>query len=192
MNKIYRTRTVCLIAIISLWIMTGLAYGQDMETGQVEATGQIGFVSGIGTHGAFGGSIGAALNKHVLAYGEFLYIPLGSSTVRILGVDRDVSAKAFNFDGGLQYQFRKYGSMVPYGNVGLGFLHSTASVSNTFSLQGFNFNTGGSSNDFYANLGGGVRYYMTEQWGFRPEFTIFAGSNTFVRIGAGVFYEFGK
>jgi len=192
MNNISRIRRGCLVATIALLMMTGLGYGQDVEKGQVEATGQIGFVSGIGTHGAFGGSVGAALNEHVLVFGEFLYIPLGSSTVSVLGVNRNVSARAFNFDGGLQYQFRKYGSMVPYAGVGLGLLHSAASISNSFSFQGLNFSTGGSSNDFYANLGGGVRYYVTEQWGVRPEFTIFAGSNTFVRIGAGVFYEFGK
>jgi len=172
--------------------MTGLGYGQDMEQGQIEATGQIGFVTGIGTHGAFGGSFGAALNERVLAFGEFLYIPLGSSTEHILGVDRSVSARAFNFDAGLQYQFRKHGSMVPYAGVGLGVLHSTASIPNSFSFQGLNFSAGGSSNDFYANLGAGVRYYVSEQWGFRPEFTIFAGPSTFVRIGGGVFYEFGK
>jgi len=172
--------------------MTGIGYGQDIEKGQIEATGQIGFVSGIGTHGAFGGSVGGALSEHVLAYGEFLYIPLGSSSARINGVNQSVSGRSFNFDGGLQYQFRKHGSMVPYAGVGLGLLHSSVSSSTSFSFQGFNFSAGGSSNDFYANLGGGVRYYMTEQWGFRPEFTIFAGSNTFVRIGAGVFYQFSK
>jgi hypothetical protein len=172
--------------------MAGLGYGQDMHQGQIEATGQVGFVSGIGTHGTFGGSVGGALNERVLVFGEFLYIPLGSSTVNVLGVNRNVSARGFNFDGGLQYQFRKYGSMVPYAGVGLGLLHSSASISNSFSFQGLNFSTGGSSNDFYANLGGGVRYYVTEQWGIRPEFTIFAGPNTFVRIGAGFFYEFGK
>ena len=182
---------VCLI-VIGLFVMTGLGYGQDVEKGQLEATGQIGLVSGIGTHGAFGGSLAGALSQNVFAYGEFLYIPLGSSTVSVFGTNTRVSAKAYNFDAGLQYQFRKYGSMVPYGNVGLGLLHSSASVSNTFSFQGFDFSTGGSANDFYANLGGGVRYYVSPQWGFRPEFTVFAGSNTFVRIGAGVFYQFGK
>jgi Outer membrane protein beta-barrel domain len=175
-----------------LFVMTGLSYGQDMRQGQIEATGQLGFVSGIGTHVAVGGSVAGALNERVLVLGEFLYIPLGSSTVNVLGVNRDVSARAFNLDGGLQYQFRKYGSMVPYAGVGLGLLHSSASIPNNFSFQGLNFSTGGSSNDFYVNLGGGVRYYVTEQWGVRPEFTIFAGPNTFVRIGAGVFYQFGK
>ena len=191
-NNIYRIRRVSLIAAFGLFVMTAVGYGQSMEQGQIEATGQIGFVSGIGTHGAFGGSVGGALNERVLVYGEFLYIPLGSSSARINGVNQSVSGRSFNFDGGLQYQFRKHGAMVPYAGVGLGLLHSSVSSSSSFSFQGFNFSAGGSSNDFYANLGGGVRYYMTEQWGFRPEFTIFAGSNTFVRIGAGVFYEFGK
>jgi hypothetical protein len=190
MNNIFQIRRLFLIVTAGLFAMTGLGYAQDMEKGQIEATGQIGLVSGIGTHGAFGGSFGGALSEHVLAFGEFLYIPLGSSTVRVLGVNQSVSARSFNFDGGLQYQFRKHGVMVPYAGVGLGLLHSSASISNSFSFQGFNFSTGGSSNDFYVNLGGGVRYYVTEQWGFRPEFTIFAGPNTFVRIGAGVFYQF--
>jgi opacity protein-like surface antigen len=192
MKNIARIKTEFLIATIGLFLMTGVCYGQDMTQGQIEATGQIGFVSGIGTHAAVGGSVGAALNERVVVFGEFLYIPLGSSNVTVLGVNRNVSARAFNLDFGLQYQFRKYGSMVPYAGVGLGLLHSSASISNSFSFQGLNFSTGGSSNDFYANLGGGVRYYVTEQWGVRPEFTIFAGPNTFVRIGAGVFYEFGK
>jgi hypothetical protein len=192
MNKISQIVKISFIATVGLWLMTGLSYGQDTHQGQIEATGQLGFVAGIGTHVAVGGSVAGALNERVLVYGEFLYIPLGSSTVNILGVNRDVSARAFNLDGGLQYQFRKYGSMVPYAGVGLGLLHSSASIPNNFSFQGLNFSTGGSSNDFYVNLGGGVRYYVTEQWGVRPEFTIFAGPNTFVRIGAGVFYQFGK
>lgn len=192
MNNIFQIRSAFLITLFGLFIVSTAGYSQDMERGQIEATGQVGFVTGIGTHGAFGGSAGAALNEHVLAFGEFLFIPLGSSTVRVLGVNQNVSARGYNFDGGIQYQFRKHGSMVPYAGVGMGLLHSSASISNSFSFQGFNFSTGGSSNDFYVNLGGGARYYVSEQWGVRPEFTIFAGPNTFVRIGAGVFYEFGK
>ena len=186
MKNILMIRMAVLTATIGLLMLIRPAYGQ-VDKGQVEVTGQVGLVSGIGTHGAFGGSIGAGLSDNVLAYGEFLYIPLGSTT---LG-SNTLSARSYNFDGGLQYQFRKYGAMVPYGNVGLGLLRSTASLSSSsFSFQGFNFNTGGTANDFYANLGGGIRYYVTDNWGFRPEFTIFAGASTFVRIGAGVFYAF--
>ena len=181
---------VWLATTISLFLMTGRGYAQEMEKGQLEATGQLGLVAGIGSHAAVGGSVGAAVNQRVFVAGEFLYIPLGSSTVRILDTNTSVSAHAYNFDFAVQYQFRTYGSAVPYVGAGLGLLHSSASVSNTFSFQGFSFSTGGSSNDFYANFGGGIRYYVSPQWGFRPELTVFAGSNSFVRIGAGVFYEF--
>src|SRR5215469_18594054 len=116
MKKISRLRRVCLIVTISLFVMSGLGYGQ-VEKGQVEVTGQAGLVSGIGTHGAFGGSIATGLSENVLAFGEFLFIPLGSSTVSILGATTTVSAKSYNFDGGLQYQFRKHGSIIPYGGV---------------------------------------------------------------------------
>jgi hypothetical protein len=191
MKNISSLRTICFLTIIGLFLLSRRSYGQDVEKGQIEATGQVGFVAGsINTHGAFGGSVAGALSENVFVYGEFLFIPLGSSNVSILGVNTSVSAKGYNFDAGIHYQFRKYGSIVPYGNVGLGFLHSSASISNTFSLNGLNFSTGGSSTDFYANLGGGVRYYVTPQWGFRPELTVFAGTSTFVRIGTGVFYQF--
>jgi hypothetical protein len=186
MNKdVLQMRGVILIVIIGLLAMSAPAYAQ-LEKGQLEVTGQIGLVSGIGTHGAFGGSVGAGLSPNVVVYGEFLYIPLGSTTIGT----GTLSARSYNFDGGLQYQFRKSGAIVPYGNVGLGFLRSSASLPSTFSFQGFNFSTGGTATDFYLNVGGGVRYYMSDRWGFRPELTIFAGSSTFVRIGAGVFYAF--
>ena len=41
-------------------------------------------------------------------------------------------------------------------------------------------------------LSGGGRYYASDRWGFKPELTLFVGSNTFVRIGGGIFYQFGK
>src|SRR5207237_633578 len=97
MNNTSRIRMLCLIATIGLFLMTGLVYGQEMQKGQIEATGQIGLVSGIGTHPAFGASVGTALNDRVLVSGEFLYIPLGSSTVRILGTNTSVSAKVYSF-----------------------------------------------------------------------------------------------
>src|SRR5207249_4566911 len=59
-------------------LTAGMAFGQGIEKGQVEATGQLGLVSGIGTHGSFGASIGSAVTDRVIALGEVSYIPLGS------------------------------------------------------------------------------------------------------------------
>jgi hypothetical protein len=51
-------------------------------------------------------------------------------------------------------------------------------------------NVSSSSNNFYVSFGGGARYYVKDSWGFKPEFMIFAGDNTFFRFGAGIFYQF--
>jgi hypothetical protein len=80
---------------------------------------------------------------------------------------------------------------VPYAGAGLGFLRSSFDTSRTGAGPG-SFIAEGSSTDMYFNTGGGFRYYVNERWGFRPEFMIFAGSNTYVRFAGGVFYQFGE
>jgi hypothetical protein len=167
------------------------SYGQGIVPGNVEVTGHLGIVSGIGSHGSFGGSIGTPISDHVILSGDLSYIPMGGSSVSINGTSANSSAKAFNFNGNLQYQFKTALAITPYAGAGLGFLHSSFSSSSNltgaapFSLQS-------SSTDMYFNVGGGFRYYVNERWGFRPELMIFAGSNTYVRVAAGVFYKFGE
>jgi opacity protein-like surface antigen len=100
------------------------------------------------------------------------------------------SAKAFNFNVGGQYQFSRADSMTPYAGFGLGVLHASSSYSSTFG--GTTVSGSSSSSDLYFNVGGGLRYFVNERWGLRPEMMIFAGSNTYVRIGGGIFYHFGR
>jgi hypothetical protein len=179
-----------LIVLIALVVAASIAsYGQ----GPVEVSGNLGVVSGIGSHGSFGGSIGAPIADHLLLSGDLSYIPMGGSSVTLNGATTSSSAKAINFNGNLQYQFKAIRSaraVVPYAGAGVGFLHSAFSSSST--LPGSSFNISGGSTDLYFNFGGGLRYYVNERWGFRPEFMVFAGSTTYVRFAGGVFYKFGE
>lgn len=179
--QVFRVLVACLA-------MSAAAYAQ--ESRQIEANAQVGIVSGIGTHGSFGAGISTPLAERVLGYGEFSYIPLGGSTSTIPGLQTGAGARAYNFNVGGQYQFSPSGSMTPYAGFGLGMLRTSSSYSSSFG--GTTVSGGTSSNDLYFNLGGGVRYFVNEGWGLRPELMIFAGSNTHIRLGAGVFYHFGK
>ena len=173
-------------------LTAGMAFGQGIEKGQVEATGQLGLVGGIGTHGSFGASIGSAVTDRIIALGEVSYIPLGSSSFTSLGLTTKASANAIDVNATGHYQFQKKGSIVPYAGGGIGVLHASASSSTNIqnvNIGSFSFSSGGSSTDFYVNLGGGLRYYSAGKWGFRPELMIFAGSNTFVRLSVGIFYH---
>jgi len=184
-----RRMHIC-VAVISCILMAGaVGYGQDLARGQVEATGQLGLVGGIGTHASVAGSVGAAYTERIFFQGELSYIPLGGGSVNLLGVESEGSAKAINFNAGAQFLFPRSAAIAPYAGIGLGILRSTASASTTFGGQTFGSDT--SSTDFYVNLGGGVRYYMSDRWGIKPEFMLFAGSETYIRVGAGVFFQFG-
>jgi hypothetical protein len=175
-----------LVVILAVVVMMGIpSYGQNFEV-----SGNLGVVSGIGSHGSFGGSIGAPITKNLILSGDLSYIPMGGASVTVLGSSISSSAKAFNFNGNLQYQFKPLHTTVPYAGAGLGFLRSSFSSSNN--LGGASMNVQGSSMDMYFNVGGGLRYHVKDHWGFRPEFMVFAGPNTYVRFAGGIFYQFGE
>jgi hypothetical protein len=165
-------------------------YAQGITPGNMEVTGHLGVVSGIGSHGSFGGSLGAPVSKSFIVSGDLSYIPMGGGSVTAVGSTTSAGARAFNFNGTLQYQFKQAHALVPYAGAGLGFLHS--SFETWSSILGSSFSVSGSSTDLYFNVGGGLRYFVNERWGFRPELMVFAGADTYVRIAGGIFYRFGE
>jgi len=192
MKKLSRTLPQIFIAIVACLAVSSYAFGADLEKGQVEATGLVGIVTGIGTHTVIGVGGGKAIRDNISLNGEFSYIPLGSASVNVLGVQSSYSAKALTFDFGVQYQFKQIGKFDPYAGLGVGWVRTSSSSSVTSSIAGFNLSGGGSANNAFVKFGGGGRYYMGDNWGFKPELMVFAGSNTFARISGGIFYMFGK
>jgi hypothetical protein len=179
------------LMVVMAFVLVGNVAGYGQGLGAIEAAGHLGIVDGIGSHGSFGGSLGAPLTENLAAFADLSYIPMGGSRVTVFGSTMSASAKAFNFNGTLHYQFKPTRAVVPYVCAGLGFLHSSFESSNT-GLGSNSFSVSGGSTDMYFNVGGGFRYYVRERWGFRPEFMVFAGSNTYVRLAGGIFYQFGE
>jgi hypothetical protein len=179
------------IAIVSCLALASAGYGQDMAEGQVEATGLVGIVTGNGTHGTVGVNAGKAVRERVFAYGEFFYVPGGGGSFESPGFEASSSSRGIGFNAGAQYMFPTSGMWKPYAGGGLGVVHGSVSFSTT--VGGVVINEGRISNtDFFVNFGGGLRYYINDRWGFKPEVMIFAGGDTFVRLAGGLFYHFGK
>lgn len=181
-----------LLVVLPVW-WAGIAplRAAETEAGSAEAVGYGGLVAGIGTHGSLGGAVAYAATKRILAVGEFSYIPGGSQKAAGGGFAAKASARAYDFNGGIHFQFPlKEPKAVPYVGAGVGVLHGSASGTTT--VQGRTYSSKVSGTDFYFNLGGGLRYYVSDRWGIRPELKIFAGDQTFVRLAIGIFYQFGK
>lgn len=166
-------------------------YAQTLDAGEVEATAQAGIVAGVGTNASFAASLGKAINDRVFVLGEFGWVPLGggSGTVSTPGGGFEFAAggKLLSFMGGLQYQFNDYNAFAPYAGAALGAVRSTFDSSITGVS---NISANERSTDFYVSFSGGARYYVRDRWGFKPEITIFAGTDSFFRFGVGVFYQF--
>jgi hypothetical protein len=177
------------LTITALVMVASVAssYGQ----GNVEVTGHLGIVSGIGSHGSFGGSLAVPATDNLILSGDLSYIPMGGGSVTVQGSTTSSSASAFNFNGTLQYQFKQTRDVAPYAGAGLGLLHSSFDTSSNV-LGVPSFSVAGSSTDLYFNIGGGFRYFVNSRWGFRPELMVFAGPNTYLRLAGGIFYRFGE
>jgi opacity protein-like surface antigen len=46
-----------------------------------------------------------------------------------------------------------------------------------------------SKTNFEFSMGGGVRYYVADNWGIRPEVRVFISRRNFTRVSVGVFYD---
>jgi len=197
------------LAVVLLAGLAGGALAAGLEAGKGEVSGFAGGVhvaSGGGTHGAFGGTVGGAVHKNVFVFGEFTYVPLGGADAFLdisdLGtiVRADVSARLVDFGGGVHISIPTGNEkVVPYAVGGVGVSRSSASGSVTAQVPGrtttISFDE--SSTDFGVNGGFGLRFYVKDNWGFRPEFKIAryfveGGGITVARFTAGVFYQFGK
>lgn len=174
------------IAVFVMVATVASSYGQ----GNMEVTGHLGIVSGIGSHGSFGGSLGVPVSDSLILSGDLSYIPMGGGSVTTQGSTSSSSARALNFNGTLQYQFKQTHDFAPYAGAGLGLLHSSFDTSSN--IPGASFSVTGGSTDFYFNIGGGFRYFVSDRWGFRPELMVFAGPSTYMRLAGGIFYRFGE
>jgi len=181
-------------AVATCLVVASSGYAQQLIKGKIEATGQVGVATGIGTQASFAGTLGTAIRDNVFVLGEFGWIPLGganaSGSTPSGSFQFSSGGRVLSFMAGAQYQFHHTHSFVPYAGAALGIVDSAGDVQSTVggSTQNANF----SRSDFYVSFGGGARYYVKDSWGFKPEFMIFAGDNTFFRFGAGVFYQFGR
>src|SRR5262245_11358665 len=106
-------------AAIACLALVSSGFAQKLEKGQVEGTGQVGIVTGIGTRASLAASAGTALTDRVFAFGEFGWIPLGgsssvSSTTPGNSFGFETSGRLLTFMGGAHYQFDETHSLVPY------------------------------------------------------------------------------
>ena len=177
------------------------ALGQNVSViraNSFEIGGFAGASKGLDNYRAMGGgNVTYAVNKYLLPYGEFTYLPgIETSTVSE-GHQLTYKRSYSDIHGGVHVRlpvFRE-SPIVPYGVFGLGVLRSgTITSSYTLNGQPITASYPGESH-FAINGGGGLRFYLSQSFGLRTEAKIYRESSglnagsTFFKVELGFFFQ---
>jgi opacity protein-like surface antigen len=167
-----------------LAVVPGLrAQMSAVEDGEVSGYG--GGTFGAGTHALVGAGTGLAYSRHGMVFLEGSYSPMGHD---ILWRRHDVQSpqESHLFDvmvsGHIRFPIRD--RWAPYVLLGTGLVYNAFRAYSGPQGALIHFD------DFKMafQTGGGVRYYVGESWGIRPEFKVVVSSRTYTRMAVGVFY----
>jgi hypothetical protein len=171
-------RTVLTFAVLFLGTLEGMAQSTPtVEAGRGEVYGFGGVLRGEGlTVGTGGGGGAFTASRHFRMFGEALYFKKDLSDV--LGV-RDVKASAWGFEGGAQVLFPLSDSRaVPFVTGAIGWARVKGSAGRVSATEWAG----------HVGFGGGLDYYLGNNWGIRPEFRWYTANE--YRATAGVFFRF--
>ncbi len=190
-NRSAALRGLVLLAGASLFTTVTWAEG-GIEVSA--SAGGVWYGAGVGTHPVVGAGAAFGLSDHFHLLTEFDYTPLGSGSVSGAGVSASGSASLFGFGGGVDYSFRDVETKVrPYFTGVVGLDHSSANFSTNSAATG-PVSIAGSANSVYYGGGGGIRLFLGQKWGLKPEVryqrSVDTGNGVLFTLG--FFYHFGQ
>jgi len=156
---------------------------------------------GVGTHGVYGATAAYRLGDNVHLFGEFSYSTLASTafsnSVSGVTVNGNASVNLASFGGGADYSFRSGSKIRPYALGALGAGHFYGTGSGTGSNGGSANVSLTLTNAFSGGVGAGVRFYLGEHFGLKPEVRYVRYQSSVIQANTvvytvGLFYQFGK
>ena len=182
---------------VELSALGGASTGMSSPTDAFVLGLQIGGVrsiavdEGSGLEWVAGVGVGVGLSERLLLVGEYISNrianPSITGTVGRQSVSMKMRATLADFTGGVQYLFSSATKgAVPYVGGGAGLVRLTIAVDSTATALPL---SAGESDVSY-NVGGGVRIFTSDRWGFRPDArVVHIPGETYVRASVGAFYQ---
>jgi hypothetical protein len=162
--------------------------GQSADAGIGEVAVFGGGTFGIGAHPAVGGTTGRSISRFAIGLIETAFSPLGSNSVRPVPAGGPIDAsRLYDFNLGLHIRVPVRDRWAPYAILGGGLLWNTFDQS-VAGPQGTASRKHYDNFDFGFHTGAGLRYYIRDNWGIRPEFKVIVSKQTYTRLSVGIFY----
>ncbi|TMP96329.1 MAG: porin family protein, partial [Verrucomicrobia bacterium] len=175
-------------ALLAIAMGPAALEAQSDKTGEGELSAYAGAVFGMGAHPAVGSSTGTAFSRYATALIDVSYMPLNSDTLLSSPTTAAYRGSGlFDFALCVNVQIPVGRRWAPYGILGAGLLYNVYQAA-LLTPAGAGF-ADRSKTNFEFSTGGGVRYYVADNWGIRPEVRVFISGRNFTRISVGVFYD---
>jgi hypothetical protein len=187
-TRTHRKAARLALAVVACVIGSEMMRGQsaDTEVGEVAAFG--GGTFGIGTHPAVGGSTGLAFSRYSIALIETAFSPLGANSSRPAPAGGPIdTSRLYDFNLAMHIRVPVRDRWAPYAILGGGLLWNTLDQRVTGPL-GAPAVRHLDYFDFAFHTGAGLRYYVSDKWGVRPEFKVIVSKQTYTRLSVGIFY----
>lgn len=180
------TAVVALVAIS--WFRPAVAVAQPPDSEAGEVAGFVGGAFGMGTKPTAAGSAGVAISRYAMALFDTSFLPMGQHTIQPWP-PRSTVDRSYLLDFGVDFHIRIpiKERWAPYGIVGTGLLwnmvrqHTVNSQGQTMVNHYDQFNGA-------LHTGAGLRYYISPNWGIRPEVKVVVSKQTYVQAMVGIFY----
>jgi hypothetical protein len=166
-----------------LFAIPGFLTAQSSGTGEVYAYGGV----RDGSHGTAGAGAGVLFAKYGAYFIDIGYTSLGTGAVRD-DTPRLRQSRLYDFALLGHVRIPVTRRVEPYGIVGAGVFY------NTFQVPAQAPNSPGSwigrsTTNFAFHTGAGMRYYIHQDWGIRPELKISISGQTYIGFTIGFFYQ---
>ncbi len=179
-----------LIASGCILVVPGIfAQSAEIDPGELALRGGIAFgPPGMGSRAFVGGSTGLAISRYGMGLLDVSYLPLGQHTIQGWP-DRASVTGSYMLDFGLDLHVRipVKERLAPYAIIGAGLLWN-AVHQQTNGPAGSVVKRGYDQWNGALHTGGGLRYYMGEKWGIRPEIKVIVSKQVYTSMSVGIFY----
>jgi hypothetical protein len=184
-------RRSALSVIIGFLALLPVLHAQNTEplgeTGEFSAYTGVGW-GGLGRHPWVGGSTGISPTKYAVALIDVSFMPLNQETL-VHNLVGTTTSRLYDFNFTVHVQIPTRHRVTPYGLAGPGVLYNTYLIP-AVRPDGVAYIAGRYDVKFAFQTGGGIKYFVSNNWGFRGEYRYTISTHNFSRMLGGVFYQF--
>lgn len=182
------------IGLAMIWLAAAPraeAQASENDEGELSALSGVAFgggPQGIGTKWSVTGGAGTPISRYGMVLFETMYMPLGQHTIQGWPARPTVN-RSYLIDFGIDFHIRipLRRHWEPYAIAGSGLLWNLVRQ-NTVDSMGAPLVRHFDQFNGALHTGGGVRYYISESWGIRPEVKVIVSKQVYTCVSMGVFY----